>query len=75
MCVCVCVCVCASVCVHVCVHVYCLRVCFSFIQHPGDNVRIINTARNVSELRQLVRNFRHTLLYIAEELQNDVAQV
>ena len=49
VCECVCVCVCASVCVHVCVHVYCLRVCFSFIQHPGDNVRIINTARNVSE--------------------------
>ena len=50
----VCVCVQVCVCVHVCVHVYCLRVCFSFIQHPGDNVRIINTARNVSELRQLV---------------------
>ena len=60
----VCVCVCVHVCVCMCVHVYCLRMCFSFIQHPGENVRIINTAGNVSELCQLVRNFRHTQLYI-----------
>ena len=47
------VCVCASV----CVHVYCLRVYFSFIQYPDDNVRIINTVGNVSEMCQLVGNF------------------
>ena len=75
VCVSECVCMCVCVCVCVCVHVCCLHVCFSFIQHPGDNVRIINTARNVSELYQLVRNFRHTHSFIKEELRSDVAQV